>query len=136
MKNSAWQEFNFRQNYQELNNKIEVKISNGKIISIWRLVGGNVLDNRGEKIDTDDILFFRRKKDLERYSKLQKYHQELVKYDFDTLNDFEWCVLNGFERGSEEYGKIEKLFKKLLKYIEKAQENIITESKTFLDGRN
>ena len=136
MKNSAWQEFNFRQNYQELNNKIEVKISNGKIISIWRLVGGNVLDNRGEKIDTDDILFFRRKKDLERYSKLQKYHQELVKYDFDTLNDFEWCVLNGFERDSEEYKKVEKLFKKLLKYIEKAQENIITESKTFLDGRN
>ena len=127
-----WKEFNFKENYRELNNTMEVKLNNGKVISVWQIVGGNVLDSRGEEINIDDILFFRAKKDWNRYSTLQKYHQELNKYDEDTLNDFEWAILNAFEEDSEDYKKVEKLFKNLLKYTEKAQEQILIESKNYL----
>ena len=125
-----WREFN-KQDYRKLNNKTEVKLFNGKVISISNVVGGNVLDSRNEEINTDDILFFRPKKDYNRYKKLQKHHELLEKYDFDTLDNFEFAIYDTYTQ-QEDRDKITKLFKKLKKHIEKAQEQILTESKTFL----
>ena len=130
MKNN-WKEFNFKQNYRELNNTMEVKLNNNKVISIWNIVGGNVLDSRNEEINTDDILFFRPKKDYNRYKKLQKHHELLEKYDFDTLDNFEFAIYDTYTQ-QEDRDKITKLFKKLKNHIEKAQEQILIESKTYL----
>lgn len=126
-----WKKFNFKENYRELNNTIEVKLNNGKVVSIWNLVGGNVLDSRGEEINTDDILFFRAKKNIQRYKKLQKHYELLEKYDFDTLDNFEFAIYDIYTE-QEDRDKITRLFEKLKSHIEKAQEQILTESKTFL----
>lgn len=126
-----WKEFNFKQNYRELNNNMEVKLNNNKVISIWNIVGGNVLDSRNEEINTDDILFFRPKKDYNRYKKLQKQYELLEKYDFDTLDNFEFAIYDTYTE-QEDRDSITKLFKKLKNHIEKAQKQILTESKTYL----
>lgn len=126
-----WKEFNFKQNYRELNNNMEVKLNNNKVISIWNIVGGNVLDSRNEEINTDDILFFRPKKDYNRYKKLQKHYELLEKYDFDTLDNFEFAIYDTYTE-QEDRDSITKLFKKLKNHIEKAQKQILTESKTYL----
>lgn len=126
-----WKEFNFKQNYRELNNTMEVKLNNNKVISIWNIVGGNVLDSRNEEINTDDILFFRPKKDYNRYKKLQKQYELLEKYDFDTLDNFEFAIYDTYTE-QEDRDSITKLFKKLKNHIEKAQKQILTESKTYL----
>lgn len=126
-----WKEFTFKQNYKELNNTMEVKLNNGKVISIWNVVGGNVLDKNGEEIDLSSVLFFRAKKDINRYKKLQKHHELLEKYDFDTLDNFEFAIYDTYTE-QEDRDKIAKLFKKLNRHIKKAQEQILTESKTYL----
>jgi len=126
-----WKEFTFKQNYRELNNTMEVKLNNGKVVSIWNIVGGNVLDKNGGEINTNDILFFRAKKDWKRYKRLQKHHELLEKYDFETLDDFEFAIYDTYTE-QEERDKITKLFKKLSKHMEKAQQQILTESKTYL----
>jgi len=125
-----WREFN-KQDYRKLNNKTEVKLFNGKVISISNVVGGNTLDNKNQEININDIGWFRPKKNLERYKKLQKHYELLEKYDFDTLDNFEFAIYDTYTE-QEDRDKITKLFKKLKLHIEKAQEQIINESKTFL----
>jgi len=110
---------------------VESKLNNGKVISVWQIVGGNVLDSRGEEINTDAILFFRAKKDMQRYKRLQKHYELLEKYDFDTLDNFEFAIYDTYKE-QEDKDKITKLFKKLKKHIEKVQEQILIESKTYL----
>jgi len=57
--------------------------------------------------------------------------QTLAEYDTDKLNDFEFAIYDVYEN-REEKDKIAKLFEKLRKHIDKAQEQIINESKTYL----
>ena len=118
-------------NKERLDNTIEVKLYNNKIVSIWIIVGGTPLDKKGEEINTEDIGWFRAKKDLNRYKTLQKHHETLEQYDFDTLDDFEFAIYDTYGNDDSK-DKITKLFKKLKNYIEKAQEQILTESKKFL----
>lgn len=118
-------------NKERLDNTIEVKLYNNKIVSIWNIVGGTPLDKKGEEINTEDIGWFRAKKDLNRYKTLQKHHETLEQYDFDTLDDFEFAIYDTYGNDDSK-DKITKLFKKLKNYIEKAQEQILTESKKFL----
>lgn len=51
-------------NKERLDSTIEVKLYDNKIISIWKIVGGTSLDKKGEEINTDDVGWFRTKKDL------------------------------------------------------------------------
>jgi|GEM_PF-4702413 len=129
-----WKEFTFKRNYRELNNTIEVKLGNGKVVSIWNIVGGNALDKNGEEIDLSSVLFFRPKKDLEQYKKLQKYFELLQKYDEETLDELSFAISSSLDisYNSLEDEKLSKLFKKLNKYIKKSQEKILIESKTYL----
>lgn len=126
-----WEQFNFKENYKELNNNTEVKLNNGRVVCIWNIVGGNVLDKNGNEIDLSSVLFFRAKKDLTRYKKLQKHYELLEKYDFETLDNFEFAIYDTYTN-HEDKNKIAKLFKKLNRYIEKAQEQILEESKKYL----
>lgn len=73
----------------------------------------------------------RAKKDMQRYRRLQKHYELLEKYDFETLDNFEFAIYDTYEE-QEDRDKITKLFKKLTKHIEKAQKQILTESKTYL----
>lgn len=128
---NTWKTFNFKENFRHLDNTIEVKLHNNKVVSIWNIVGGTPLDKKGEEINTDNIGWFRAKKDLNRFNKLQKHYETLEKYDFDTLDNFEFAIYDTYIE-QEDKIKIEKLFKKLTKHIEKVKEQILTESKTYL----
>ena len=128
---NTWKTFNFKENFRHLDNTIEVKLYNNKVVSIWNIVGVTPLDKKGEEINTDDIGWFRAKKDLNRFNKLQKHYETLEKYDFDTLDNFEFAIYDTYIE-QEDKIKIEKLFKKLTKHIEKVKEQILIESKTFL----
>lgn len=131
-----WKEFNFKENYKELNNTMEVKLVNGKEVSIWQIVGGNLLDNRGNEIDTDYIVSFRAKKDLNRFKELQKLNEVLVVLDADgdILDEIDWAICSSLNLkfGEKETEKLNKAFKTIRKNIEKAQQQILTESKTYL----
>lgn len=128
---NTWKTFNFKENFRHLDNTIEVKLHNNKVVSIWNIVGGTPLDKKGEQIDIKDIGWFRAKKDLSRFNKLQKHYETLEKYDFDTLDNFEFAIYDTYIE-QEDKIKIEKLFKKLTKHIEKVKEQILIESKLFL----
>lgn len=128
---NTWKTFNFKENFRNLDNTIEVKLYNNKVVSIWNVVGGTPLDKKGEEINTDDIGWFRAKKDLNRFNKLQKHHETLEKYDFDTLDDFEFAIYDTYTE-QEDKDKITKLFKKLKMHIKIAQQQILIDSKLFL----
>jgi len=128
---NTWKTFNFKDNLRQLDNKIEVKLYNNKVVSIWNIVGGTLLNKKEEEINTDDIGWFRAKKDLNRYKTLQKHHETLEQYDFETLDNFEFAIYDTYGNDDSK-DKITKLFKKLKKHIEIAQEQILTESKLFL----
>ncbi len=70
------------------------------------------------------------KNNIERFKKLQKYHSELKKYDFDTLDDFEYAIFDAY---SDEQSKkeIAELFDKLKIHIEIAKNIILKESKEY-----
>lgn len=59
---NTWKTFNFKENYRELNNTMEVKLYDNKVVFIWNIVGGTPLDKKGEEINTDNIGWFRSKK--------------------------------------------------------------------------
>lgn len=122
-----WKPYNST-DFKHLNNNVEVKTNDGKVHSIWNIVGGKVLKFNGEEIATDDILFWREKKDWNRLNRLQKHNELLEQYDFEKLDDLEYVI--SFSCKDEE--KVEKLFKKLKKHIEVAQQNIRKESETYL----
>ena len=118
-------------NKEKLDNTIEVKLYNNKIISIWKIVGGTSLDKKGEEINTDDIGWFRSKKDLNRFNKLQKHYETLEQYDFDTLDNFEFALYDNLYK-EEDKQEVEELFKKLKENIEAVKNIIEKESKKFL----
>jgi len=128
---NTWKTFNFKENFRQLDNTIEVKLYNNKVVSIWNTIGGTPLDKKGEEINTDDIGWFRAKKDLNRFIKLQKHNETLAEYDFEKLDAFEFAIWDSYTE-QEDKDKIAKLFKKLKSHIEKAQDIILTESKTYL----
>lgn len=125
-----WKPYNST-DFKHLNNNVEVKTYDGKVHSISMIVGGVVLKANGDKINTDDILSWRAKKDWNRYNKLQKHNELLNQYDFEKLDEFEFAIYDSY-KNEEDKKKVEKLFKKLRKHIEAAQENIVKESKQFL----
>ena len=119
-------------NKEKLDNTIEVKLYNNKVVSIWNTVGGGTpLNNRGEEINTDDVGWFRAKKDFKRFIKLQKHNEVLEKYSFEKLDAFEFAIWDSYSE-QEDKDKIAKLFKKLKSHMERAQDIILTESKLFL----
>ena len=127
-----WQEFKASEHFGLLQNKdIDLKLFNGKVISVYQVVGVTVLDNKNDVISRNDIGWFCVKKDYNRYKKLQKHYELLEKYDFETLDNFEFAIYDTYTE-QEDRDKITKLFNKLKLHIEKAQEQIIYESKTFL----
>lgn len=71
------------------------------------------------------------KKDMYRFNRLQKHYETLIEYDFEKLDDFEFAIYDTYEL-QEDRDKVTKLFEKLKKHIEKAQTQIVTESKTYL----
>jgi sulfur relay (sulfurtransferase) DsrC/TusE family protein len=131
-----WQEFNFKESYRHLNNTIEVKLFNGKAVSIWNVVGGKILDKNGEEINTDNIGWFRSKKDWDRFRELQKFNKILTELDEDgdILDEIDWAINSSLrlKLDEKETEKLSKAFKTIRKYIFKAQEEIVTESKTYL----
>jgi hypothetical protein len=119
--------------YATLDKSYKVKLTNGKVLSVDMKVGSTLYDTSHNEIETNDILCFTKKKDFTRFRALQKHNDTLAEYDIDKLNDFEWALLDTFGEGTEEYVKIEKLFKKLASYVEQAQTKTINESNTFLN---
>jgi len=127
-----WQEFKASEHFGLVQNKdVDLKLFNGKVISVYQIVGVTILDNRNETISYKDIGWFSAKKDYNRYKKLQKHYELLEKYDFDTLDNFEFAIYDTYTE-QEDRDSITKLFKKLKNHIEKAQKQILTESKTYL----
>lgn len=118
--------------FKTLDKSYKVKLSSGKVISVDMKVGSALYDTSHNEIDTSDILSFTKKQDFTRFRALQKHNETLAEYDRDKLDNFEWALLDVFGAGTEEYIKIEKLFKKLSKYVEQADTKIINESKTYL----
>lgn len=123
-----WKTYN-KTDFKHLSNNIEVKTNNGKVYSIWNIVGTSVLKKNGEAIDVNDIISWREKKDLEKYKKLQQHYQLLSEYDFEKLDNLEFTISNNLYKDKQ---KVEKLFKKLRKYIESAEHIIEKESKKYL----
>jgi len=128
---NTWKTFNFKENFRHLDNTIEVKLYNNKVVSIWNVVGGKPFNNKAEEINVNDIGWFRAKKDLNRYKTLQKHHETLEQYDFETLDNFEFAIYDTYTE-QEDRDKITKLFKKLTKHIEAVRNIIEKESKKFL----
>lgn len=71
------------------------------------------------------------KKDWGRYKKLQKYHQELEKYNFDALDNFEFAIYDTYTE-QEDKDKISKVFEDLKNHLEIVQQQILLESKSYL----
>lgn len=127
-----WQEFKASEHFCLVQNKdIDLKLFNGKIISVYQVVGVTLLDNKNNEVSYKDIGWFCVKKDYNRYKKLQKHHELLEKYNFENLDNFEFAIYDTYTE-QEDRDKITKLFKKLKNHIEKAQEQILIESKTYL----
>jgi hypothetical protein len=123
-----WQTFTGK---ERLTYQYEVKTFDNKVVSIGRAMTSAIFDKSDNEIDFSSILSFRAKKDWNRYNRLQKHYNELEKYDFDTLDNFEFAIYDTY-KDQEDKKKVEKLFKKLKKHIETAQQQILTESKAFL----
>jgi hypothetical protein len=123
-----WQPFTGK---ERLTDQYEVKTFDNKVVSIGRAMTSAIFDKSDNEIDFSSILSFRAKKQWQQYNKLQKHYDELEKYDFDTLDNFEFAIYDTY-KDQEDKKKVEKLFKKLRKHIETAQQQILTESKTFL----
>ena len=59
-----WQEFKASEHFGLLQNKdIDLKLFNGKVISVYQVVGVSILDNKNENISYSDIRWFCAKKD-------------------------------------------------------------------------
>lgn len=130
-----WKEFKAGENFGLIQNKsVDLKLFNGRVISVYQVVGVTILDNKNNEISYKDIGWFCEKKDWSRYNNLQKHYQLLQKYDQETLDDLSYAISGSLDFGynSLEEEKLTKLFKKLNNYIKKAQEQILTESKTYL----
>lgn len=130
-----WQEFKASEHFGLVQNKdIDLKSFNGRVISVYQVVGVTILDNKNNEVSYKDIGWFSAKKDWNRYNNLQKHYQLLQKYDQETLDELSYTISGslGFGYNSLEEEKLTKLFKKLNKHIEKAQQQILTESKTYL----
>lgn len=123
-----WQTFTGK---ERLTDEYEVKTFDNKAVSIGRAMTSVIFDKSDNEIAFSSILSFRAKKDWNRYSKLQKYYDEIEKYDFDTLDNFEFAIYDTY-KNQEDKKKVKKLFGRLKKYIGKAQQQILIESKTFL----
>ena len=70
-------------------------------------------------------------KNITRYNSLQKYYELLQKYDFDTLDSFEYAIYDVYS-DEESKKEVEQLFEKLKNHIEIAQTIILKESKEYL----
>ena len=123
---NQWQVFT-----KELKNKLsnsfklfELKTIKNKVISYEQLLRDNTLSY-------EDIGWIREKKDISRYKSLQKYHELLLKYDSDTIDDFEYAIYDVYS-DEESKKEIEQLFEKLKNHIEIAQTIILKESKEYL----
>jgi len=130
-----WQEFKASEHFGLIQNRgVDLKLFNGRLISVYQVVGVTILDNKNEIISYQDIGWCCQKKDWNRYNNLQKHYQLLQKYDQETLDDLGYAISGSLDFGynSLEDEKLTKLFKKLNNYIKKAQEQILTESKTYL----
>jgi hypothetical protein len=118
--------------FKTLDKNYKVKLTNGKVLSIDMKVGTTLYDTSHNEIDTNDILSFTKKQDFTRFKALQKHNNTLAQYDKDTLDNFEWALLDVFGEDDQRYKKIEDLFKELSEYVEQADTKIINESKTYL----
>lgn len=70
-------------------------------------------------------------KNITRYNSLQKYYELLQKYDFDTLDNFEYAIYDVYS-DEESKKEIEQLFENLKNHIEVAQRAILKEVKEYL----
>lgn len=104
---NTWKLYNST-DFKHLNNNIEVKTYDGKVHSISMVVGVTVFRGRDTKINTDDILFWRAKKDWNRYNKLQKHNEVLEQYNFEKLDEFEFAIHDSY-KNEEDKKKVEKL---------------------------
>ena len=132
MENNNWKEFNYKSDFRELNNNTELKLVNNKTVSIGYITPSKVLDRKGEEIDLDDVLFFRAKKDFNRYKNLQQYNKVLSNDEY--LDELDWAITSSLnmEYGEDNSNELQKAFELIKEYSIKAQEQIINESKTYL----
>lgn len=128
--NNTWKPYN-KTDFKHLGSDIEVKTNDGKVHSISMIVGTTVFKGRDTEINVDEILFWRKKKDWNRFNTLQKHNQILVEFDEESLDDLEYAIYDSYEN-EEDKKKIEKLFKKLKRHIKVVEENIKKESKKYL----
>ena len=132
-----WQEFKASEHFGLIQNKsVDLKLFDGRVISVYQVVGVTILDNKGENISYQDIGWFCPKKDWQRYKEIQKSYEVLNKLDADgdVLDEIDWAIhcslsLKFSEKRTE---KLRKAFKTIRNCIEKAKEEVINESKTFL----
>lgn len=135
MKNS-WQEFKPSEHFGLAQNKsIDLKLFNGKIISVYQVVGVTVLDGKNETISYKDIGWFRPKKDWNRYKLLQKANENISFFEqcdeynnnrlFNLFNDLDYVL-------EDDRQELEQISIRLSELLIKAQQKIINESKTYL----
>lgn len=133
---NQWQVFSYEESYKKLNNTMEVKLNSGKTVSIWNMIGSSAFDKNAEKIDSLSVLFFRQKKNYERFNRLQKHYETLKKLDQcfegDIIDDIDWAITDTLKIQFGEEEDLKKAFETIRSYIEKAQNVILKESKEYL----
>jgi len=88
-----WQEFKASEHFGLIQNRgVDLKLFNGRLISVYQVVGVTILDNKNEIISYQDIGWCCQKKDWNRYNNLQKHYQLLQKYDQETLDDLGYAI--------------------------------------------
>lgn len=127
---NKWKTFE-KKDLRHLSSKLEVKMINGDVHSIDRIVGVAILKKDGSEIDWTDIQSWREKKNWGRYTALQRHYQLLQEYDFEKLDDFEFAIYDVY-KNEENREEIAKIFKDLKEHIATAEELIRRESEVFL----
>ncbi len=74
------------------------------------------------------------RKDWNRYNSLQKHYKLLtiLDQDGDIIDDIDWAICSSLNIEFGDAEDLKKAFETIREYIEKAQQQILIESKTFL----
>lgn len=126
-----WEKFTPSQDFRKITKQTEIKTFNNKIHKISNIIGVTILDKKYEPIEINEIGWIRQKPDFNRFISLQKHNETLSEYDFEKLDAFEFAIWDSYSE-QEDKDKIANLFKKLKSHMEKAQDIILTESKSYL----
>lgn len=112
----------------------EVKLSNNTIKSVYGSIGGKLHDNSHKPINHDDILFFRPKKDWNKFNTLQRHNERLQPLTDELLDEVEFAISDGlgYEWDSKENKKLAKAISLLKKLRYKTELELIKEAQQFL----